>query len=264
MLKKTISINKPIGMTPLEAVNRFRAAYPDYSNAKIAYAGRLDPQASGLLLLLVNDECKHRDKYQDLDKTYDFQVLFGVSTDTADIMGMPSRLQSPTDVSPKQIFATIKQQLEDVPKPLQIDLPYPAYSSKAVDGKPLFEWAREGRLAQIIIPTKTSSIFELTVNDLTAISTTDLLSKVRQRVSMVNGDFRQAHIQQEWAKLLTQTQIIKWNIIDCTVKASSGTYVRSLCEYMGSLVNLPALAYNITRTKLGEFDINNATLLSTP
>jgi len=53
----------------------------------MTYAGRLDPLAEGLLLVLTGEECKNKEKYLGLDKEYEVDVLFGFATDTYDILG---------------------------------------------------------------------------------------------------------------------------------------------------------------------------------
>ena len=43
--------------------------------------------ANGLMILLINNECKQQDKYLKLNKTYEFDILFGFKTDTYDVLG---------------------------------------------------------------------------------------------------------------------------------------------------------------------------------
>ena len=86
-MKKIILLNKKEGETPLEALDRFRMANPKYKDEKMTYAGRLDPMASGVLLVLVGEEIKQKDKYLALNKEYEFEILFGFATDTYDILG---------------------------------------------------------------------------------------------------------------------------------------------------------------------------------
>ena len=62
-MKKVIVLNKKEGETPLEAMEAFRASNKQYKDFKMTYAGRLDPMASGLLLVLVGDEVKNKEKY---------------------------------------------------------------------------------------------------------------------------------------------------------------------------------------------------------
>ena len=68
-MQSVIPVYKPLGLTPLQAIVKFKKLFPDYANEKISYAGRLDPMAEGLLLLLVGEENKQRNEYEDLSKT---------------------------------------------------------------------------------------------------------------------------------------------------------------------------------------------------
>ena len=87
--EKAVFVNKQPGETPLEALARYRATRPDLvATTPMTYAGRLDPMASGTLLVLVGDECKNKDAYLGLDKEYEIEVLFGISTDTQDALGI--------------------------------------------------------------------------------------------------------------------------------------------------------------------------------
>jgi tRNA pseudouridine55 synthase len=88
---RTIILYKEISETPLECVKRFVKSNPEFENIKMGYAGRLDPMAKGLLLILVGDENKNKIKYEKLDKEYVFEVLFGISTDSYDILGIPNQ-----------------------------------------------------------------------------------------------------------------------------------------------------------------------------
>src|SRR3989338_4911372 len=86
-MKGIIILNKKEGETPLAALEAFRRKNKEYANTKLTYAGRLDPMASGLLLLLAGEEIKNKEKYLNLDKEYEFEILFGFQTDTYDILG---------------------------------------------------------------------------------------------------------------------------------------------------------------------------------
>jgi tRNA U55 pseudouridine synthase TruB len=86
-----ITLWKEIGETPLEVLENFKEENPKYKNEKFAYAGRLDPMAEGKLLVLVGDTCKEREKYLNLDKEYEFEILLGFKSDTKDLLGMAER-----------------------------------------------------------------------------------------------------------------------------------------------------------------------------
>ncbi|MDQ3244755.1 MAG: tRNA pseudouridine(55) synthase TruB, partial [bacterium] len=87
MVKSFYLLNKKEGETPLEALESFRVKAKIGKEVKMTYAGRLDPMASGLLIILAGEECKNKEKYLRLDKEYNFEVLFGFATDTYDILG---------------------------------------------------------------------------------------------------------------------------------------------------------------------------------
>lgn len=69
-LQKVLKLDKNAGETPLECINRFKAENLEYKGEKMTYAGRLDPLASGVMLVLTGEECKNKDKYLKLDKEY--------------------------------------------------------------------------------------------------------------------------------------------------------------------------------------------------
>ncbi|MBU2632204.1 hypothetical protein KKG52_00650, partial [Patescibacteria group bacterium] len=177
---------KPISKTPLEIIEEFRKENPKYQNQKLAYAGRLDPMAEGLLLVLVEEECKKRKEYEKLDKEYEFEVLLGISTDTFDVMGKITKINlEEIKILPKKITEIIKKYKGEI---LQ---EYPPYSSPKVNGKPLFWWARKNRLNEIKIPSKKIRIYDLRFKSKTVVNSKELLETVHNRIEKVNGDFRQ-------------------------------------------------------------------------
>ena len=83
-----VVVYKPQGWTPLAAVEEFKKSNPSYSDEKISYAGRLDPMAEGPLLLLVGNENKKRKEYEQLKKSYEAEIVLGISTDSFDALGI--------------------------------------------------------------------------------------------------------------------------------------------------------------------------------
>ncbi|MBU2330236.1 hypothetical protein KKG57_02105, partial [Patescibacteria group bacterium] len=86
-MKKYVVLEKPVGQTPLEALRLFQERSPIYKDVPLSYAGRLDPMASGKLLVLIGEECKKQKKYHGLDKEYVIEVLLDIGTDTGDVLG---------------------------------------------------------------------------------------------------------------------------------------------------------------------------------
>ena len=62
-------IYKPIGLSPLEHINKLKSN-EKIKSKKVSYAGRLDPMAHGLMIYLLEEECKLQENYINLNKTY--------------------------------------------------------------------------------------------------------------------------------------------------------------------------------------------------
>jgi tRNA pseudouridine55 synthase len=255
MLKNLYLINKKLGETPLEALEVFRNKKKINKDIPMTYAGRLDPMASGLLILLAGEECKNKERYLNLDKEYEFQVLFGFSTDTYDILGkvLDSNILKNVRMSDIGILEKeIKKNLKYFKG--KIVQKYPIYSSKTVAGKPLFSYARSGE--EVDIPNREFNIKSLKYIKIKKISKDKLLQDIKIRISKVKGDFRQKEILKTWEKVLNSKDIpLYFFIASFSIKCSSGTYVRSISNALGSRIGIPALAYNINRLKIGKYKL---------
>ena len=73
-----VEFYKKIGETPLQSIERFKKENPEHDKSKISYAGRLDPMAHGVLVLLINESCKLQNTLHRVSKVYRFKILFGV------------------------------------------------------------------------------------------------------------------------------------------------------------------------------------------
>lgn len=256
MLPATATIQKQVGETPLAALERFRASRPELRDMPIAYAGRLDPMASGTLLLLLGDECKQQQRYHDLDKTYQFSTLLGVSSDTGDILGR-LRYQEPPTLSPRALRRACRQWRG------AITLPYPHFSAKTVRGKPLHVWTLEGRLDEITIPTRASYVYDLRLQKLTTYTGEKLYERARDRIGRLptvtapskalGQDFRRKAVLQDWEHFYARHRFDEYPVATFTCTASSGTYMRSLAERIAATCHTIGLAHHIHRTTLGRF-----------
>ena len=82
-----VILDKSVGQTPLACLEEWRRAAGVAVSVPLTYAGRLDPMASGKLLILIGEECKQKDSYLNLDKVYNFSALLGIESDTHDVLG---------------------------------------------------------------------------------------------------------------------------------------------------------------------------------
>ncbi len=248
-MKNFVLVKKKIGQTPLETLEEFRLKNKIAKDIPMTYAGRLDPMAEGLLILLVGDECKNKDKYLALDKEYEFEVLFGFGTDTYDILGKVITKGNPSEAR-EDLEKLIKKNLKYFKG--KIIQKYPIYSSKTVAGKPLFSYAREDK--EVEIPNREVNIKNLKYLGLRKISSKIFLKKIKDRISKVKGDFRQKEIFEIWEdELINNTN--NFYIAKFKVKCSSGTYVRSIANNLGEKIGINSLAFSIKRTKIGKYSI---------
>ncbi len=247
IFKKILLLNKKEGETPLQVLDDFRRSNLKYKNMKMTYAGRLDPMASGLLLVVVGDEIKNKEKYLALEKEYDFEVLFGFATDTYDILGKVVSC-SKQNVMQKDLKEMIENNLKYFTGKFMQK--YPMYSSKTVKGKQLFVYARNN--INIEAPEREVFVKKLKFLGLKKIKREKLLKNIEKRIKKVEGDFRQEEILKIWRKNLNVQHSV-CNIACFAIKCSSGTYVRGIADSLGKRIGVPSLAFSIKRTKIGNY-----------
>lgn len=240
-------INKKLGETPLEALDRLRVERPEYKESSMTYAGRLDPMAEGVLLVLTDEDNIRREEFLKLDKEYEFDVLWGVETDTYDVLGKIVAEKIPA-IFDKKDFARVIEKYQGI-----YNQPYPPYSSQPVAGKPLFQWAREGRLNEIEIPHKEIDIKKLEHVCDRRIITADLKEKNLGNIALVKGDFRQEEIAVGWQEFFAKypSTIFTFSTFRATV--TSGAYMRGLAHTFGRELGCGGIALRIVRTRVGKY-----------
>jgi len=265
------AIYKNRGETPLECLERLKKLRPECAAQKLSYAGRLDPLAEGVLVVLVGDECKSpvREKFLGLDKTYRLKILFGISTDTYDVLGLITSLAF-VNVDP--VSSTIEISVEKILLNFigrEHGLKYPPYSSKTIDGTSLFSLAKAGEIDDADLPAITGEIHSIGLvafgggEKIAWVDGKNLLKFVDADIDSVHGDFRQDEIRKKWYEMLQASEQnpknaeIKFPIIEIEVKCQSGVYMRSLAHDIGKSIGVPALAYSIVRTQVGDMTIDD-------
>lgn len=267
-------VNKRAGQTPLDCINEIKKTEPDLVHLPLTYAGRLDPLAEGVLIILIGDECMKKDEYLKLSKEYEVEILFGFETDTYDVMGKVkaspailfersseegdgSRCQTIPNSIPGFAIqdANFSKYIEKILPQFtgRIKQSYPPYSSRTVNGKPLFQWSREDKIDEIKIPTRDVFIEKIEIIKENFISGGGLLSRVKKDISQVNGDFRQSEIIILWENVLEDKKEEEYKTITLRISCGSGVYVRGLAHEIGISLGVPALALKIKRTKVGNY-----------
>ncbi|MCE9628939.1 MAG: hypothetical protein K8Q91_03015 [Candidatus Vogelbacteria bacterium] len=236
---------KPAGLTPLQTLDLLRQKFSEYKDKKLSYAGRLDPLAEGVMLVLVGESNFSRERYLGLPKVYEAEILLGVSTDTGDVMGLVTEYKLNEEVVLESRVREILAELVGI-----FEQKYPQFSSPKIAGR--------RRLEDNTLVSKQVEITRLDFVSLTEINGSDLLEKINSRIDKVVGDFRQTDIKSVWDKILSDRSDQVFSVIKIKVSASSGVYVRVLAEKIGRNLGVPALAYSIKRFSVGDYPIDTA------
>lgn len=129
-------IDKPDGITSHDVVDRVRRKL---RMKRIGHAGTLDPNATGLMIVLVGKATKLSQYLMGLDKVYEGVISLGVATDTQDAEGDVIEEHEVPELSEEQIREQLQSFVGD-----QYQTP-PMFSAKKVDGVPLYKLARKGK-----------------------------------------------------------------------------------------------------------------------
>ncbi len=135
MLDGILIIDKPAGITSHDVVAKVRRAL---KTKRVGHTGTLDPLATGVLVVCVEKATKLVNYLTCDEKTYEVEMKFGIKTDTGDITGKIIDEDTNYDIDMNKIKRTLDKFIgkqEQIP---------PMYSAIKVNGKKLYELAREG------------------------------------------------------------------------------------------------------------------------
>ncbi|MEB6339553.1 tRNA pseudouridine(55) synthase TruB [Mammaliicoccus sciuri] len=182
---------------------------------KVGHTGTLDPEVSGVLPICVGKATRVSDYVMESGKSYRAEVTIGVSTTTEDQTGeiVDQKRVDQNLWDKDEIIATLKQlegDIEQIP---------PMYSAVKVNGKKLYEYARQN--IEIERPVR-----RVHINSINLIS-----------------------------DIIYENDICKFEI---EVECGKGTYIRTLATQIGALLNYPAHMSHLIRLKSGGFTLNQA------
>ena len=203
-------LDKPAGVSSHRFINSFKQAHPWIK--KIGHAGTLDPFATGLLIVMLNNATKLSDFLMNAtDKHYDVVMQLYQKTDTGDITGQPI-VKVP--LVKRSIFTkeTIEKALNHFNGCSYQQTP-PAFSAIKWKGQPLYKYARHNKI--INVPPRWVTIHNI-------------------NLMYYDPSTGQVHFQ---------------------VICSKGTYIRSLVEDIGTLLNTPATTFSLRRTQIGSWHL---------
>jgi tRNA pseudouridine(55) synthase len=256
-MKRFVVLNKNVGETPLSAIHAWKVKNSEYKNVPASYAGRLDPMASGKLLILLGDECKRQREYTNLDKEYEIEVLLDIGSDTGDVLGMP-KYSNQTAITDELFVANVlRDELGEHARK------YTVFSSKTVEGKPLFLYALEKKLKDIVIPEHIECIYSIKYLGSYTISSSELEERILKLLGQaprtdesskrLGEDFRVDDIRKHWESIFKNIHERNFIVLRLRVVCASGTYMRSLAGRIGESLRTNALALSISRTRIGKY-----------
>ncbi|PFH59067.1 hypothetical protein XA68_12832 [Ophiocordyceps unilateralis] len=121
------------------SVKKRRRAAQKCAQVKMGHGGTLDPLATGVLILGIGSATKLLPQFLDCTKTYETTILFGASTDTYDRTGRVLTKRPYDHITKEMVqeaLASFRGKQKQMP---------PLYSALKMNGKPLYEYAREGK-----------------------------------------------------------------------------------------------------------------------
>ncbi len=247
-----LNLYKSIGISPLDAIKALKDSRPELKEQKMTYAGRLDPMADGVIIIVRNQELKKFHDHLKYDKEYLAKIVFGFQTDTYDILGMP-KVKNDTELKKDKIIKVINSFNRE------FEFKIPPFSGYNMHGKPLFKWALEGKLDEIEIPVKKAKIHQLEVVDFKKVSKIEFKKEINRRLNWVVGDFRQDKILKRWNRILSKKSVAdQFEVLTIRLNVESGFYVRSFAHRIGKILGGGAILYKLTRTKVGKWNIEDS------
>ena len=237
-LSGVLVLYKPRGMTSHDCVNRIRRLF---GTKKVGHTGTLDPDAVGVLPILIGRAAKAADVLPDTDKVYRAGLKLGLTTDTEDITGEVLSRDATFDADGRTIYTLddVKRVAADfVGEIMQVP---PMYSALKRDGKKLVDLARQGIVVEREPRPVTIYSLEVSLPDRDGLSSSD---KVDCMMSDRDGNISEPDFM-------------------LTVACSKGTYIRTLCADVGNALGCGGVMCSLTRLKAAGFDIADSVTLET-
>ncbi|GAA4871891.1 tRNA pseudouridine(55) synthase TruB [Paenibacillus vulneris] len=201
-LEGILPIWKPAGFTSHDVVAKARRIL---RIKRIGHTGTLDPQVTGVLPLCIGRATRLVEYIQELPKEYEATLKIGLATDTEDASGQIIEQADQVTLTEQQVRETLHSfvgEIEQVP---------PMYSAVKVDGKRLYELARQG--VEVERKSRKVSIYQI-------------------EILQMNLDMHHPEIR-------------------FRVRCSKGTYIRTLCVDIGKALGYPAVMSELVRTSSG-------------
>jgi tRNA pseudouridine55 synthase len=154
MMNGFLIIDKSPGMTSYDVIKRLKRLH---AFRKIGYIGTLDRNATGILPVALDEGAKLIPYLENGEKRYIARFVLGITTDTFDMEGTVLS-DTPPPVYARDVIEEVLSRFKG-----RITQKVPIYSSKKVEGKPLYKWVRQG--VAIDPPNKEVEVYDITFLD---------------------------------------------------------------------------------------------------
>ncbi len=152
-MRGVLLVDKPVGITSNDVLQKIKK---QLNIKKAGHTGTLDPLASGLLIVLINQDTKLSDFLLNDDKEYEFVMQLFMQTNTGDSEGRISAVQKPKLITQLEV-----EQCVSYFNGLEYDQIPPIYSAIKVKGKKLYEYAIKDE--QVDVSSRKVTIKNLTL-----------------------------------------------------------------------------------------------------
>ncbi len=237
---KILLVDKPVNWTSFDVVAKIRGLIkksyldrgekPTKRQLKVGHAGTLDPFATGLLIILLGDATKHAGEFLKLDKVYEATICLGATSTTGDPEGIITETERRRDGETERI----------------------GESDNAAD------------VANSII-TPTEKVVRKVLVDFTG-----TVTQIPPQYSAIKVGGVRAYDAARKGKAVDipprQVTVYSLDLLDYAypelhicAHVSSGTYIRTLAEDIGTALGTGAYCSQLRRTQVGEYSVDNAT-----
>ncbi len=219
---------------------------------KATHTGTLDPMAEGVVVILTGGDRLKKSEYGDDLKTYEFEIIFGCSTDSHDLLGLTQEVAT-EQLDTEKISQLISKELPHfLGKQKQVQ---PTFSAQRVNGKSGFDLAKKNQTFKQ--SNNDIEIHSITIREKSEINLDTLEKSLIEKINFVDSNFRQAEIIAQWEKTIEQLKknsISKLPILKLEATVSKRTYIRAITRDLAQKVGVPATTFSIIRTKNAGFD----------
>jgi len=232
-----LEVYKSIGESNGDIIKRIKQ---EYNCKKICFAGRLDPMAHGLVIVLTDEDVKNSDKYMYSGyKKYKFEFIVGFRTDSGDLLGLINKVDF--ENTGNVVECALKHDK-------QYNQQYHLFSSFLVNKKPLWWYGINGVNINCDLPSKQVNIKNIDFLDERVMTSAQLKDYINDNLNTVpNNKYRKEDIIECYDKHFANNGDKEYNVFSFDITVSSGFYVRQFVQDIADKLNLAMTTMSIYR-----------------